>query len=85
MPIIISMAKREVNNRGQLPKTRGDEEQFYLYFRVTPGIYNELLRLVGSSLRRKDPQLRSHSSSLFNGLSFIRLFLCLSDTSYNMG
>ena len=28
---------------------RGDEEQFFVYFRMTPRIFDELLRLVGPS------------------------------------
>ncbi|XP_046841072.1 uncharacterized protein LOC124435166 [Xenia sp. Carnegie-2017] len=37
---------------------RTDEEQFNLYFRMSPQIFDELLALVGPSLRRQDTQMR---------------------------
>ena len=42
---------------------RGDEEQFYVYFRMSPRVFDELLCLVGPSLRRKDTQLRQSVKS----------------------
>ena len=50
------LAQEDFTNLVQ--ELRGDEEQFYLYFRMSPCIFDELLSLVGPFLRRQDTHLR---------------------------
>ncbi|CAH2006973.1 unnamed protein product [Acanthoscelides obtectus] len=67
-----------------MPQLRLDEQRFYVYFRMTPGCFDEILNLVKDEIRKSDTNYRE-AISPEERLAITLRFLATGDTFYTIG
>ncbi|CAH1995266.1 unnamed protein product [Acanthoscelides obtectus] len=67
-----------------MPQLRLDEQRFYVYFRMTPQCFDEILNLVKDEIRKSDTNYRE-AISPEERLAITLRFLATGDTFYTIG